>query len=634
MPNTLPKTFAEKALARAAGLSYAQSGQIVQVRPDFVLSHDNTAAISRIFYDELGATTLAHPDRVGIILDHASPPPTPQHAENHATIRAFVKCHNISHFFDIGRGICHQVLSEEALILPGQLILGADSHTTHLGWMGAFAGGVGRSEMAALWATGTLWLRVPESMRFWLTGELPPGTTTKDLCLTIIGTLGADDGLYQSIEFAGPALDTLSLESRMVIPNMMAELGAKNAYLPPNRAVFAYLDARGHPESRQTALYPDEGAAYTAEYKLDLSQVQPMLSRPHTVDRTEPLSQLLGRPVDMALIGTCTNGRYEDLAAAAEVVRGRRVDPSTRLIVVPASSEVLRKAIETGVLADLVEAGAIVGSPGCGPCLGNHMGVPGPGETVISSANRNFKGRMGQPEAEIYLASPAVAAASALHGEIAGPGGMASTPAGEGAIPLNAPLTPLSPPSPHTSTTPHSSPASTPFPSSAPAPSPSAQATVWKYGDHVNTDLLFPGKYTYTLKTEAEIAAHALEDLDSDFAKHVRPGDVVMGGRNFGCGSSREQAVTCLVYNQVSAVIVDSFARIFYRNAINRGLPAIICPEAVAAAQPGDRVKLDLARGMVELPAGAFHFDPFPPHIQAILDAGGLMPALREESQR
>jgi len=425
------KTFAEKALARAAGRTAVTAGEVVDVRPDVVLSHDNTAAIAQIFAS-LGVQRVWDPDRIVIVLDHAVPPPTPQHAQNHAEIRRFVRAQGIRHFYEVGRGICHQVVSEEALVLPGQVILGADSHTTHYGWMGAFGAGVGRSEVAALWATGELWLRVPESMRIVLRGRLPFGVTTKDLCLKILGDLGADGGLYLSVEFDGPALREWSLESRMVIPNMMAEFGVKNAYLPPDDAVFDWLAERrarrtGAPldEVRASiaagALYPDPGARYVAEHTVDLDRLEPLVACPHDVDQVRPLREVAGTPIDYAFIGTCTNGRLEDLAAAVEVLRGRRVAPGVRLLVIPASQVVLQEAIRRGYLATLVEAGAVIGVPGCGPCMGNHMGIPAPGEVVIASMNRNYRGRMGPRDVEIYLASPAVVAASAVTGVITDP---------------------------------------------------------------------------------------------------------------------------------------------------------------------------------------------------------------------
>ena len=412
------KTFAEKALAGASGESEVVAGQIVDARPDVALSHDNTAPIARTFYS-LGIDRVKYPERLAITLDHAVPAPSTQHAQNHAEVRQFVAKQGVRNFFEVGRGICHQVLSEEALVLPGELILGSDSHTTHFGWLGAFGAGVGRSEMAAIWATGELWLRVPESILIVVDGELPPGVTTKDLCLKIIGDLGADGGLYLSVEFTGTTLTTLSFDSRMVIPNMMAEFGAKNAYLAPDDRLLAWLQERATRDF--TPLYPDPDAKYLAVHHFDASTLEPMVARPHTVDNVVPISEVAGTAVQQAFLGTCTNGRLEDLAAAAEVIRGRKVAKGTRFLVIPASSRVYMDAMEQGYLMTLMEAGAVIGTPGCGPCMGNHMGVPSPGEVTISSANRNFRGRMGTRESEIYLASPAVVAASAVTGVLTDP---------------------------------------------------------------------------------------------------------------------------------------------------------------------------------------------------------------------
>lgn len=443
----MSKTFAEKALARASGNASVVAGQIVDARPDVILSHDNTAAIWKIFR-ALGVESgeqhlrVKNPERLAITLDHAVPAPTTAHAQNHADVRRFVDEMGVKNFFEVGRGICHQVLSEEAIVLPGQTILGADSHTPHFGWLGAFGAGIGRSEVAALWATGELWLRVPESIKISVIGKLADWVTSKDLCLKIIGDLGADGGLYYSVEFHGDAIKNMSLESRMVIPNMMAEFGAKNAYLPPDEMVFEYLakrlatrdwrlstDAKSPVSSLQSpisnlqsvAIYPDPDATYSAEYTFDASTLEPMIACPHTVDNVKPLSEIRGTRVQQAFLGTCTNGRLEDLEIAANVVRGKKIAKGTRLLVIPASSEVLRDALRHGYIETLADAGAVIGVPGCGPCMGNHMGIPAPNEVTISSANRNFRGRMGTRDAEIYLASPAVVAASALAGVIEDP---------------------------------------------------------------------------------------------------------------------------------------------------------------------------------------------------------------------
>jgi len=443
-----PQTFAQKALARAAGLSTVETGQVVDARPDVVLSHDNTAAIREIWL-EFGRERVLIPERMAITLDHAVPAPTTKHAQNHAEIRAFVAEQGIAHFFEVGRGICHQVLSEEALVLPGQLILGSDSHTSHFGWLGAFGAGIGRSEVAVLWATGELWLRVPESMQIVLEGDLPPGVTVKDFALRIMGDLGVDGGLYMSVEFSGSGIDALSLESRMVLPNQMAEFGVKTAYIAPDAKVFDYLATRKAKREWQeagragqvaggevelqaaiqrlktqlaaNALYPDAGADYVATHRYQAADLEPYIACPHSMDNVKPLSQVVGTRVQQAFIGTCTNGRLEDIAAAAAIVRGQQVAKGTRLLVIPASSQILNEALRLGYIQTLSEAGALIGIPGCGPCMGNHMGIPAPKETTISSANRNFQGRMGTRDADIYLASPAVVAASAIKGVIADP---------------------------------------------------------------------------------------------------------------------------------------------------------------------------------------------------------------------
>jgi 3-isopropylmalate/(R)-2-methylmalate dehydratase large subunit len=412
------KTFAEKVLTRHAQLEDAPVGTIVEVRPNVALSHDNTAAIAAIF-KEMGGRRVFDPEMHAIILDHAAPAPTTKHAENHRQIREFVKSQGIKHFYDIGRGICHQVLVEEGLALPGELVLGSDSHTPHAGVMGAFAAGIGRSEMASIWALGQLWLRVPESIKITLVGTFPQYVTTKDLALKIIGDLGADGALYMSVEWHGEALERISLSQRATLTNMMAEMGAKNSYIPPDQQVERYLQDRAL--RPYTPIYPDADAEYKHTLTYALDQLSPQVACPHSVDHVKALTDVEGTPIDQAFLGTCTNGRLEDLKAAAELLRGRRIAPGTRMIVIPASAEVYLAADKSGLIADFVEAGAVVESPGCGPCMGNHMGIPAEGEVSISTANRNFRGRMGTKESEIYLANPYVVAASAVAGHIVSP---------------------------------------------------------------------------------------------------------------------------------------------------------------------------------------------------------------------
>jgi 3-isopropylmalate/(R)-2-methylmalate dehydratase large subunit len=437
-------TFVEKVLARAAGVASACAGDILDVKPDVIFSHDNTAPIRRIF-EKIGAPGIACPERMIITLDHAVPAPTTEHAQNHAEIRAFVQQHGIQHFFEVGRGICHQVISEEALVLPGEVILGSDSHSTHFGWLGAFGMGVGRTEMAALWATGELWVRVPETMRVALKGKPRPGVTAKDATLRLMKDKGVGGGEYRAIEIAGDTVQHWSIDELPVMPNMMAEFGAMSAYIPPDERVLNYIDdrrklnrnptknlasaaplpqgegagVRAYRWRDYTPIYPDPDATYNESYTLDVSDLEPQIALPHQPDNVVNLSQALGQPIQQAFIGTCTGGRLEDLEAAAKVVKGRKI--RTRFIIIPASSEVMLKAVQNGTLATLIEAGVAINTPGCGPCMGNHMGVPAPDEASIISGSRNFKGRMGTADAPIYLSNPYVVAASALAGQIADP---------------------------------------------------------------------------------------------------------------------------------------------------------------------------------------------------------------------
>ena len=412
------QTFAEKVLAIKAGVEATTPGEIVEISPDVALSHDNTAPILGIF-ENMGGSKVKDPARHAIFLDHATPAPTTQHAENHRLIREFVRDQEIQNFFDVGRGICHQVLVEEGLALPGEVVLGSDSHTPHAGVMGAFAAGIGRSEMASIWALGSLWLRVPESLKITVQGNLPKGVASKDLALHVIGQLGADGALYMSVEWHGQAIEQLGLSERAVLPNISAEMGAKNSYIPPDETVFGYLDGRAKREYH--AVFPDSDAEYSKHLAIKAETLEPMVACPHTVDHVKPLSEVAGVHVDQAFIGTCTNGRLEDLAAAATVLADRQIAVGTRLIVIPASSEVFKQALDAGYIETFLSAGAVLQSPGCGPCMGNHLGVPAIGEVTISAANRNFRGRMGTKESEIYLASPSVVAASAVAGEIRGP---------------------------------------------------------------------------------------------------------------------------------------------------------------------------------------------------------------------
>ncbi|MBN1858400.1 3-isopropylmalate dehydratase large subunit [Candidatus Bipolaricaulota bacterium] len=411
-------TFAQKVLADKAGLDRVDVGQIVEIEPDICLSHDNTAAIAKTFA-KIGVKRVKNPERFVVVLDHTVPASIEKYAQSHKEIRAFVAEQGIHRFFDAGVGICHQVLPEKGFALPGRLILGSDSHTTTYGAFGAFAAGVGRSEMAVLYATSKIWLKTPATFRIVVDGRLAEPVTAKDLILKIIGDIGADGALYRSVEYAGDAVDAMSLASRMVLSNMAIEMGAKNGYCAPDAKTFSFLEQRA--ETDYVPVFPDPDADYEQTLHFDASALGPQVAKPHTVDHVSPVETVAGTPVQQALLGTCTNGRMEDLRLAAKILEGRKIAAGVRLLVLPASQEILLDALREGLIDTFVKAGAMLLNPGCGPCLGAHQGVLAPGEACISTANRNFKGRMGSPDAEIYLGSPATVAASAVTGVITDP---------------------------------------------------------------------------------------------------------------------------------------------------------------------------------------------------------------------
>ena len=414
----MPMTFAQKVLAAKAGLDRVEVGQIVEIEPDICLSHDNTAAIAKKFA-QIGVARVKDPEKFVVVLDHTVPASEEKYAQNHKEIRAFVAANGIERFYDVGVGICHQVLPEKGFALPGRLIVGSDSHTTTYGAFGAFAAGVGRSEMGALYATSKIWLKTPASLKITVSGRLADPITAKDLILKIIGTIGADGALYRSAEYGGEAIEAMSLASRMVLCNMAIEMGAKNGYCAPDEKVFSFLESRA--ETRYTPVYPDADAVYEQELTFDANSLEPQVAKPHTVDNVAPVGDVAGTPIHQALLGTCTNGRMEDLRLAAKVLDGRKIARGVRMLVLPASQEILLDAMHEGLMEVFVKAGALLLNPGCGPCLGAHQGVLAPDEVCIATANRNFKGRMGSTEASTFLASPATVAASAVTGVITDP---------------------------------------------------------------------------------------------------------------------------------------------------------------------------------------------------------------------
>lgn len=408
-------TISEKILSRACGKP-ASADDFVVANIDYAMAHDGTSVLAVRAFREMGAMKVWDPARIIIPFDHIAPANNETAAKLQQNIRNWIKEQGITNFFDVGEGICHQVLPEQGFAMPGKLIIGADSHSCTYGAFGAFATGVGATDMAEIFATGKLWLRIPKTIKITVKGKLARGVSAKDLTLYIIKNMGADGANYKAIEYYGETISELSMAERMTLCNMAIEMGAKAGIVPPDDKTFEYL--KGRAREKYTPVYADKDAEYCEEYDFDAGDIEPQVSKPHEVDNVSGIGAVVGTPIDQVFIGSCTNGRYEDLEVVANILRGKKV--KVRTIVLPASRSVLIKATESGIIAALLKAGVIIAPPGCGPCLGAHMGVICEGETCLSTSNRNFKGRMGAGGL-IYLSSPETAAASALRGEITDP---------------------------------------------------------------------------------------------------------------------------------------------------------------------------------------------------------------------
>jgi methanogen homoaconitase large subunit len=410
------RTISEKILSNASGKP-ARANDFVLARVHAAMAHDGTSVLGVQAFEAMGASSVWDPDRIAIVFDHIAPASTEMAATLQKQIRVWTKRQGIANFFDVGEGICHQLVVEHGLALPGTLVVGADSHSCTYGALGAFATGVGATDIAEVFATGTLWFKVPETLKIVLSGKLRAHVSAKDVILKIVGTIGADGASYKALEVYGTATADLSMEGRLTVSNMAIEVGAKAGIIPPDRKTFEYVE-RIQPQSNYTPCYADDGASYADELHVAVGELGPQIACPHEVDNVKDVEEVAGTPIDQVFIGSCTNGRLEDFKEVAAIVRGETV--AVRTIVVPASKHVLLTCMRTGILETLIEAGATVCSPGCGPCLGAHNGVLGRGEACLATSNRNFKGRMGA-DGLVYLASPATAAATALQGEIADP---------------------------------------------------------------------------------------------------------------------------------------------------------------------------------------------------------------------
>ncbi len=411
------KTISEKIFSQASKTD-AQAGDLVIASVDGAMSHDGTALLAIEAFQGMGGTNLWDPSRVVLVVDHVAPSATEAFSKVHKTMREFAAKYG-ANFFEVGSGVCHQLMIESGHAYPGSLVVGSDSHTCTYGAVGAFATGIGSTEMAAVFLSGKLWFKVPETMKISVEGTLPPMVFPKDVILKTCGVVGADGATYKAIEFCGSAVQSMSVEGRLTLCNMAVEMGAKAGIVEPDQKTLNYLAALGHKPAE--GYKSDDDAKFSETLRLDASSLEPQISCPHNVDNVKPVKELEGKEVNQVFLGSCTNGRLEDLSVAAEILKGKKLAKGVRMIVTPASKRVYLQALGAGLIETFLNAGCAVCNPGCGPCAGAHQGILAPGEICVSTSNRNFRGRMGSVDAGIYLVSPATAAATAIEGRITDP---------------------------------------------------------------------------------------------------------------------------------------------------------------------------------------------------------------------
>jgi 3-isopropylmalate/(R)-2-methylmalate dehydratase large subunit len=414
-------TMAEKILAKASGNKESEAGEIIMANIDVAMTHDLTGPLSVESFEKIGVEKVWDPEKIVIVFDHQVPADSIDAANNHMIMRKFVEEQGIQNFYDVREGVCHQVLPEKGHVVPGEVVVGTDSHTCTHGALGAFATGIGSTDMAMVFATGKLWFKVPETIKFDITGKLQDNVFAKDVVLDIIGKMGADGATYKACEFGGETTKEMSISDRMVLCNMAIEMGGKTGLVEPDKKTLKYLEGRS--SKSYEIMRTDKNAASLETMHINVNELEPQIACPHNVDNVKPVSEVEGTHIDQIFLGSCTNGRLSDLRTAARIMKGKEVSKNVRMLVIPASREVYTNAMDEGLLRTFVDSGALVCNPCCGPCLGGHIGLVGPGEVSLSTSNRNFKGRQGSPDAEVYLSSAAVAAASAITGKITDPRG-------------------------------------------------------------------------------------------------------------------------------------------------------------------------------------------------------------------
>ena len=557
-------TMTQKILADHAGLDHVEAGQLIMAKLDIVMANDITGPMALPIFRQM-ADKVFDKDKVVLVPDHFTPNKDIKSAENSKAIREFAREQGLSWYFEQGKsGVEHAILPEAGVVTAGECIIGADSHTCTYGALGAFSTGVGTTDISTGMATGELWFKVPSALKIVLKGKLSPYVSGKDVIIHIIGRIGVDGALYKSMEFTGDGVASLTMDDRFTIANMAIEAGAKNGIFPVDEQTLDYL--KEHCKKEFKVYTADEDAVYDEVVEVDLSKVRPTVAFPHLPGNAKTIDEVEAMEpikIDQVVIGSCTNGRMSDLRKAAAILKGHTVHPDVRVMVVPATQKIYKQCIAEGLMDIFVDAGCAVNTPSCGPCMGGHMGVMAAGEKCVSTTNRNFVGRMGHVDSLIYLASPETAAASAIAGYIANP---------------------------------------------------------------EKVEVIIPARYLNSFDAK-ELASHAMVDIDPEFAKKVQPGDVIVANKNFGCGSSREHAPLCLKTAGVSCIIAETFARIFYRNAINIGLPIIECPEAAKNIEAGDEVEIDFDSGKIydRTKGMEFQGQAFPPFMQELIAAGGLV---------
>lgn len=600
----------------------ARNGDYIQIRPRHVMTHDNTASVLSKFRS-LGIAEIHDRTQPVITLDHDIQNQSPENLGSYARIESFARQHNLA-FYPAGTGIGHQIMIERGYALPGSLVVASDSHANMYGAVGCLGTPIVRTDAAAIWATGSTWWRVPPVARVLLRNRLAPGVTGKDVILALCGIINRDQVLNHAVEFAGEGIASLSMPDRMAIANMTTEWGALAGVFPVDAITVAYLQPRGHTVNATDCPQADPGAQYAVEIDLDLATIPSLITGPSDVKVVASAQSLQARRIriNKAYILSCVNARYEDLAQAAAELRDRRVAPHVELYIAAASATEQQRAEADGTWQSLIAAGAIPLPSGCGPCIGLGQGIAQAGDVAISATNRNYQGRMGHRDAQVYLASPAAVAASAREGFIAAPANsptMSTLPSAairvreQGATPNAVDL--IEGFEPHAE----------------------GRAILLNKND-ISTDAIYAGKWTYRNDlTRSQMAAVAFENYDHRFQMVARSGDILVAGHNFGTGSSREQAATALQAFGIRAVIAASISATYERNALNNGLlilesPALVAHLLAAATTPvalGPQISIDFARSLIEVNGRTFPFAPLGPVAQGLIVSRGIEPQLR-----